>query len=707
MSSRDANALANASSAYLRSAMHQPVQWHPWGPDAFARAAAENKPVLLDIGAVWCHWCHVMDRESYEDAATAELINDHFIAVKVDRDERPDVDTRYQAAVSAISGQGGWPLTAFLTPDGRPFFGGTYFPPEERYGQPSFQRVLMTMAASFRDNRGDVEESAGSVMEAIAYSESFTGDPGDLEQPTASLQLLDRLLVSTLQQFDPANGGFGSQPKFPHPAVLDMLLDAAGRSGPNAAAAQQASLATLRKMACGGICDQVLGGFHRYSVDERWVVPHFEKMLYDNAALLGTYVHAFQAFRDAECGETAIAILRWIDESLSDREQGGFYASQDADLSLDDDGNYFTWTHVEAAAVLTAEEMRFAEVYFDIGAVGDMKHDPARNVLFRSMPVEQAAKRAGIAPAEGSVLADIVTAKLRAARLQRPAPFIDKTIYTAWNGMCISAYAQAGRVLQRPDVLAFAGKSLDRILATAFHDGLVSHVVAYADGAVPQAAVAGLLDDYVFLGHACLDVWEATGKAKYYQASERIGRTLLSRFYDGQGGGFFDTATDAADTIGALQARRKPLQDAPTPAGNPAGASLLLRLHALSGDRAYRDSAQETLECFAGVAEHLGLYAATYGLALGRLARPAIQIVIVGEGEQAVQLQAAALQGFRVHQTVIRLRRSQLKSLPPALVDTLPNLPQDEGALVLVCVGSACQPPIRDGAALTALLESL
>lgn len=706
MSDHAENALVHASSAYLRSAMHQPVRWHPWGPEAFARAVAENKPVLLDIGAVWCHWCHVMDRESYEDAATAELINDHFIAVKVDRDERPDVDTRYQAAVSAISGQGGWPLTAFLTPDGRPFFGGTYFPPEERYGQPSFRRVLMTMAASFRDNRGDVEESAGSVMEAIEYSESFTGDPGDLEQPAASLQLLDKLIGATLQQYDPANGGFGSQPKFPHPAALDMLLDAAGRPGPNTAAAQQACMTTLQKMARGGICDQLLGGFHRYSVDERWVVPHFEKMLYDNSALLGTYVHAFQAFGDVECRETATALLRWMDESLSDRKLGGFYASQDADLTLDDDGNYFTWTHAEAAAVLSAEEMRFAETYFDIGAVGDMKHDPERNVLFRPVTAEQAAQRAGLAADVGADLATVVTAKLRATRLQRPAPFIDTTIYTAWNGMCISAYAQAGRILQRPDVLAFAVMSLDRILTDAFYQGVVSHVVAYADGAVPQPAVAGLLDDYVFLGHACLEVWEATGEAKYYQATEQIGRTLLSRFYDGKGGGFFDTATDAVDTFGALQARRKPLQDAPTPAGNPAGASLLLRLNALNGDRAYRDSAQETLECFAGVAEHLGLYAATYALALGRLARPAVQVVVVGEGEQAAQLEAAALHGFQVNRTVIRLRRSQMDALPPALAETLPNLPSGEDALALVCVGTACQPPVRDAVALAALLAS-
>jgi uncharacterized protein YyaL (SSP411 family) len=705
MADHTLNSLANASSAYLRSAMHQPVQWEQWGDAAFARAAAEDKPVLLDVGAVWCHWCHVMDRESYEDAETAALINDHFVAIKVDRDERPDVDTRYQAAVSAISGQGGWPLTAFLTPDGRPFFGGTYFPPDERYGRPSFRRVLMTMASSFYEKRDEVEESAGSVMEAIEYSEAFTGEATDLEQNEASLAVLDRLVASALKQFDPTNGGFGSQPKFPHPGALDMLLDAASRPGPNAAGAQEAVLLSLKKMARGGICDQLAGGFHRYSVDERWVVPHFEKMSYDNSELLRSYTHAFQTFVDVECAEAARGILRWMDAVLSDREQGGFYGSQDADLSLDDDGNYFTWTRAEAATVLDEDELKLAEVYFDIGAVGDMHHDPARNVLFRPMTLEEAAQRAGIDADGSAALLKSAKAKLYAARLQRPTPFVDKAIYTGWNAMCISAYIQAGRVLQQPGTIAFARKSLDRVLATALHEGRVAHVVAYSDAAAPHTAVPGVLDDYVFLAHACLDAWETTGESRYYDASEAIATTLLSRFYDGRGSGFFDTASDAADHTGALRVRRKPLQDSPTPAGNPNAAALLLRLHALNGNNIYRDNAQETLECFAGVVEHLGLYAATFGLALGRLARLAVQVVIVGEGPAAAQLEVVALARFAVNKTVIRLRRDQLASLPPALAETLPHLPVDAPAVALVCSGQTCQPPITDVAALIAALH--
>ncbi|MGI4755786.1 MAG: thioredoxin domain-containing protein [Janthinobacterium lividum] len=699
------NRLASASSAYLRSAMQQPVQWHPWSAEAFAQAAAEDKPILLDIGAVWCHWCHVMDRESYEDADTAELINQHFVAIKVDRDERPDIDTRYQAAVSAISGQGGWPLTAFLTPDGRPFFGGTYFPPEERYGQPSFRRVLATMAASFRDQREDVNESAGSVMEAIEYSETFTGDPGDLEQSAAGIGLLDRLVESACKQHDPLHGGFGSQPKFPHAGALNMLLDAASRPGPNAEDAQKAALSTLQKMARGGIFDQLAGGFHRYSVDERWVVPHFEKMSYDNAELLGSYVHGFQTFADPACAQTAMEIMRWMDSCLTDRERGGFYASQDADLSLDDDGDYFTWTQAEAAAILGAEELKLVDFYFDLGAVGDMKHDPSRNVLHRPMSLEQAASRAGVEQDRAAGLLQSATSKLQAARLLRAAPVIDRTVYTSWNGMCISAYVKAGRVLRQPAAIAFAQKSLDRVLGAALHEGQVRHVLAYADPAAPNTDIQGVLDDYVFLAHACLDVWEATGEAAYYQAAVQLGDTLLARFYDGRGGGFFDTAPRAADRVGALQARRKPVQDAPTPAGNSAGAALLLRLHALTDNEVYRDNAQETLECFAGVVEHLGLYASSFGLALGQLARPAVQVVIVGEGKQAAQLEVVALTAYLVNKTVIRLRRSQLQSLPKALAETLPNLPASDTAMALVCVGHTCQPPVYDAAALVAVLH--
>src|SRR6202522_657575 len=370
MSDERENSLARAASAYLRSAMHQPVKWNEWGEEAFALAQAEDKPILLDIGAVWCHWCHVMDRESYESAATVQIINDHFIAVKVDRDERPDVDTRYQAVVSAISGQGGWPLTAFLTPEGKPYFGGTYFPPADQHGRPGFQRVLLTMAEAFQNRRSDVNESAGSVMAAIEHNESFMGRSGN-----PGSELVAKLVGAALKQFDARSGGFGSQPEFPHSGAIDLLLDSASRVSGSAGedfseAAKTAALSTLQKMAKGGIYDHLAGGFHRYSVDERWVVPHFEKMAYDNSELLKNYVHAYQTSVEPEAARVAREMIQWIDEWLSDRERGGFYASQDADFSLEDDGDYFTWTRDEAAAVLTADELAIASGYYEIGEIG-------------------------------------------------------------------------------------------------------------------------------------------------------------------------------------------------------------------------------------------------------------------------------------------------------------------------------------------------
>ena len=302
--------------------MHQPVRWEEWGQTAFDRAAREQKPMLLDIGAVWCHWCHVMDRESYENERTAAIINEHFVAVKVDRDERPDVDTRYQAAVSAISGQGGWPLTAFLTPEGKPYFGGTYFPPEDRQGRPSFQRVLLTMADAFRSRREEVNESAGSVMNAIEHNESFSGRGG-----TLGPELVEKLVSSALKQFDARSGGFGSQPKFPHSSALDLLIDASSRVSAGAPAnvseeARHAAKFTLEQMARGGIYDHLAGGFHRYSVDDRWVVPHFEKMAYDNSELLKNYVHAYQTLRGtAVCRDGARD--RGLDGHLVERSGAG------------------------------------------------------------------------------------------------------------------------------------------------------------------------------------------------------------------------------------------------------------------------------------------------------------------------------------------------------------------------------------------------
>jgi uncharacterized protein YyaL (SSP411 family) len=700
------NTLARAASAYLRSAMHQPVQWREWGEDAFRLAQAEDKPILLDIGAVWCHWCHVMDRESYENATTAKIINQHFIAVKVDRDERPDVDTRYQAAVAAISGQGGWPLTAFLTPEGKPYFGGTYFPPSDQHGRPGFARVLLTMAEAFQNRRDEVNDSAASVIAAIEHNESFMGraaNPGP--------ELVAKLVGSALQQFDARSGGFGSQPKFPHSGAIDLLLDMASRVGAEGGgeAAKTAAMVTLQKMAKGGIYDHLAGGFHRYSVDEGWVVPHFEKMSYDNSELLKNYVHAYQTFVDPEMARVARQMIQWIDEWLSDRERGGFYASQDADFSLEDDGDYFTWTRDEAAAVLTAGEMAVASAYYDIGEIGDMHHDPAKNVLHVRGALEGVAKSNGITLEEARERLVSAKSKLYAARLKRPTPYVDKTIYVAWNGMMISAYLEAGRVLDMPEVRAFALKSLDRVLAEARNSKTgLGHVVAYGETEGEAAEVAGVLEDYVFLGHAALDAWEMTGEIRYYIAAESIMESALAKFYDATGCGFFDTefAAKGEVRLGALGTRRKPLQDSPTPAGNSVAAALLLRLEALNGREDYAVKAQDTLETFAGVVEHFGLYAASYGLALQRMVQGAVQVCIIGDDAAAQGLEAAALARYAVNKSVVRLRKDQLDALPPALAETLPYLPglRGEESFAVVCSGKSCLPPM---ATVDELIEAL
>ncbi len=539
MTTSTLNSLSRASSAYLRSAMHQPIQWHEWGEEAFASAQRENKPMLLDIGAVWCHWCHVMDRESYDDAEVAAIVNEHFIAMKVDRDERPDIDSRYQAAVSAVSGQGGWPLTAFLTPDGKPFYGGTYFPPQDGYGRPSFKRVLLSIANAYKEKNGDVVEQAKMLEGAIAQAETFAGRSGRVSE-----SIVTGIEDSAFKMFDAEHGGFGSAPKFPHPSALDLLIESYARGGaskslqdspqnsqeradegvrpstdtaPPTNRARSQHLRTvittsLEHMANGGVYDQLAGGFHRYSVDERWVVPHFEKMCYDNSELLKNYVHAYQATDSEFFADVARDIIRWMNEWLSDRERGGFYASQDADINMDDDGDYFTWTLDEARAVLTSEEAQAAALRYDINEVGEMHHNPAKNVLFVRATIDEIARRMNVSTVRATELLDSAKKKMYAARLQRPTPYVDKTVYVGWNGMCISAYLEAAKVLGLEEARHFALRSLDRALAEAWIRPVeeagksarptpslgarLSHVVAYSDPQAEHRDVAGLLEDY-------------------------------------------------------------------------------------------------------------------------------------------------------------------------------------------------------------------
>ncbi|HEX8871451.1 MAG TPA: thioredoxin domain-containing protein, partial [Candidatus Acidoferrum sp.] len=656
--------MKDAASPYLRSAAHQPIDWHEWGESAFARATAEDKPILLDIGAVWCHWCHVIDRESYENPEIAKIINELYVPVKVDRDERPDVDSRYQSAISAISGQGGWPLTGFLMPDGRPFFGGTYFPPEDQQGRPGFRRILLAVAEAYKNKRADLLKTAEALSEAVAKAEAFRGARGEFDPGIVEAQI-----TAMTQQFDIRNGGFGHAPKFPHAAGVDLLLERYRQTGEKHILAMAET--TLEKMARGGVYDQLAGGFHRYSVDERWLVPHFEKMSYDNSELLKNYLHGWQVTQNPMLRTTAEGMIGWVNETLSDQSSGGFYASQDADYSLQDDGDYFTWTLEELRGALTPPEARIMELHYDVEAHGEMHHNPAKNVLWIARDAGEIAKTLGLDEADVRLTIAAAKRKMLAARMPRATPYVDKTMYVGWNAMFVSAYLQAARVLDgqlAAECRAFARKTVDRMLREAWND---EHGFGHRIGG---PALRGSLDDQVFGVVALLDAYEATLDGSYFRAAQRTMDVCIEKFGDAEGGGFFDRAADAPP-MGGLDVRRKPFQDSPTPGANSVAILALTRMHAYTEDAKYRDWARKTLDTFAGVASQYGLFAATYGLAATLFAQHPALVVITGRTEdtEAQRLEAAANGAFRLGKTVLRVTpECSMEYLPTALRQTLP-----------------------------------
>ena len=667
-----ANRLAGAASAYLQSAAHQPIHWFPWGQDAFDAARESDRPVLLDIGAVWCHWCHVMDGESYENPALAEFLNAHFVCVKVDRDERPDVDSRYQRAVQTLTRQGGWPLTAFLTPAGEVFYGGTYFPPEDRFGRPGFRTILQTVLDVYRTRRDQVTAQADAIRQAVSAGLDEAA-PGQV-----SPRLLEDAEQAMHAAFDRQHGGFGTEPKFPHPGAMLFAL----HRWADAPSAERRAVVdgTLQAMARGGVCDQLGGGFHRYSVDRAWVVPHFEKMSYDNSELLRAYAEAAAAFAEAEYLEVARGIVRWVREVLAD-PAGGYGTSQDADVGLHDDGDYFTWTRDEAAAVLSPDELEVASAFYDIGTAGEMHHHPGKNVLFVASTVPAIARQSGRSePATAALLAS-ARRRLLDARSRRPAPYVDRTRYTSWNAMMAGALLHAAPVLAEDWARSHALATLERIRAESDERDAVRHTAG---------GVGGLLDDQVQVAAAALDAWETTGDAAWLDWTLRLAERVWSDYAD-EDGGLFDVAAGTSGE-GLVPTRAKSVQDAPTPSGNGTAGIVAARLHLITGDARWRIRAEALVRAFAGRAAELGFYAAAYLTAADWTLNPETHLVIVGAAgdTQAERMHRRALAAFAPRRVVQRVTGAD-QPLPPAVAAMLGSA--RGSARALLCRGAACSPP--------------
>ncbi|MFQ5927417.1 MAG: thioredoxin domain-containing protein, partial [Terriglobia bacterium] len=522
------NRLANEASPYLQSAANQPVDWYPFGPEAFRRAQELDRPILLDIGAVWCHWCHVMDRESYENPAIAELINELFVAVKVDRDARPDIDVRYQRAVQALTNQGGWPLTAFLTPAGKVFFGGTYFPPEERQGRPGLKKILPAVANAYQTQKDRILAGADQVLQQLQAYETGLAQPGEL-----NAALLERFVTAVRQEFDPAHGGSKGAPKFPHGGVIELALDRYQASQDRKLL--EVARKTLDAMARGGIRDHILGGFHRYATDEFWHIPHFEKMAYVQAELLQAYARGYQVTRDPLYREAAEEIIGYLTRTLSDQAEGGFYATQDADLSLDDDGTYYTWTLEEVERLLTPEEARVMTTRFGIkyAPARHVPSTPNRNVLYLARSVEEIAQELRLPVERVRPLLASGKAKLRTSRLGQKAPFVDKNKFTDWNALLLSAYRHAHDAFGDERVKQFALKTTDFLLARSYRRGGGMYHTVFAG----QSLTPGLLADQVYMAQALLDMYELSGRARYLAVARDLMDYTVKNFGDAEQGG--------------------------------------------------------------------------------------------------------------------------------------------------------------------------
>jgi uncharacterized protein YyaL (SSP411 family) len=664
---RPANRLAGETSPYLLQHAHNPVDWYPWGPEALSRARELDRPIFLSIGYAACHWCHVMERESFEDADTARDLNDHFVAIKVDREERPDLDAIYMDAVQQMTGGGGWPMSVFLTPDGKPFYGGTYFPDSPRHGLPSFRQVLAGVSEAWRERRDEVERSGSDLAHAIS---AHARPPGDAALDPV---VLDDALAAIEQGFDAHTGGWGGAPKFPQPMTIEFLMRraAAGDDGRALAMARR----SLDAMAAGGIHDHLGGGFARYATDSIWLVPHFEKMLYDNAQLARAYVHAWQLTRDARYREVALDTLTFMERDLLTAD-GGFAASLDADTA-GVEGATYVWTLPEVEAVLgdAALAAEFCRAY-GVTANGNWE---GHTILSRVADGDEQLLK----PARD---------KLFAARQKRPQPARDDKVLTAWNGLAIAAFADAAAAFDEPHLADVGARSADLLLARLRDaDGRLSR--SWKDG---RAVATGTLEDYTHLADGLLALYQATFDERWFVAARNLADQVLSHFAD-PNGGFFDTADDHE----ALIARPKGLQDNAIPSGGAMAAEVLLRLAAFTGEGSYRSAAEKAL---AGVHSYARRYPTAFAQWLNALTLAtgdAIEIAIAGDptSPEARSLLAVVREGYRPRSV---LAAGSAQSVP--LLDDRPM--RDGRATAYVCRNFACRAPVTEPADLAAQLTS-
>jgi uncharacterized protein YyaL (SSP411 family) len=686
------NRLAHEASPYLQQHATNPVDWYPWGPEALERAHREDKPILLSIGYSACHWCHVMERESFEDDAIATLMNRLFVSVKVDREERPDLDQVYQLVVQLMGQGGGWPLTVFLTPDQKPFFGGTYFPPADKYGRPGFPRVLEAIAEAYHQRREEIVAQSEEIAEAIGRATDLGSRGAYAPGPDLLARASERLAAS----FDDVHGGFGRAPKFPNTMALEVLLRRAAVEGDDAAK-KRVRLA-LDAMRAGGIWDHLGGGFHRYSTDARWLVPHFEKMLYDNALLLGLYADAYRAFGEPRDAETVRSIAAYVEREMTDAA-GGFYATQDAD-SEGEEGSFFVWSLAEVKALLAGDALAadVAIAHFGIRAEGNFEERPGKTVLSADRPMADVAAALSIDEATARDALARARAAMRTAREARTKPFRDEKILASWNGLMIGALARAGTALGEESMLEQARRAfafLERTLLVAEGDAL--RVLRHAKDGVAKGP--GFLDDVSFVASAALDLYEATGEPAYVGVAERILRGGKAHFSSADGG-FFFTPDDGEK----LLVRAKDPYDHAIPSGVSMMALAMLRLESLTGEDA--SVARATLESLAGAAVQHPAGMSQIVSALHRMVAGTVDVVVVGSRSEprARALMSEAQRAPLLSRTLAWIDPSDAASIDAcrALAE---GKPLAKAPAAYVCRGSTCSLPVSEPTALARLVR--